>query len=88
MFILIVEFVIAALMSPSKRTATPKVGVAHIMKIVNRTYGSVAQTGQQHTFPLQQKLAVCTLLLMLRTGKTKEIAVGKVNTIIHVVTDV
>lgn len=68
-----------AMMSPSKCTATPKVGVAHIMKIVNRTYGSVAQTGQQQTFPLQQKLTVCTLLLMLRHGKTKEIAVGKLH---------
>lgn len=69
-------------MSPSKRSVMPKVGVEHIMKIVNRTYGSVAQTDQQQTFPLQQKLAVCTLLLMLRHGKTKEVAVGKVNTIL------
>ncbi|KAI0213396.1 Cell division control protein [Lamellibrachia satsuma] len=68
-----------ALLSPSKRSVMPKVGVAHIMKIVNRTYGSVAQTDQQQTFPLQQKLAVCTLLLMLRHGKTKEVAVGKLH---------
>ena len=74
---------VSALASPSKRSSTPKVGVAHIMKVINRTYGSTAQTGQQQTFPLQQKLAVCTLLLMLRHSKTKEVTVGKVRIYLH-----
>lgn len=30
------------------------------------------------SFPLQQKLLVCCLLLLLRNGKTKEVVLGKV----------
>ena len=58
-----------------------KIGVAHVAKVVGEIYGSrvtAASSGGPDTVPLQQKLATCTLLLMLKNGKAKEIQVGKV----------
>jgi len=42
-------------------------------------YGSGAAAHQQETIPLQQKLVVCSLLLMLKQGKMKEVVAGKVS---------
>ena len=36
--------------------------------------------GEGETFPLQQKLLVCCLLLLSKSGKHKEVALGKVHT--------
>lgn len=61
-----------------------RVGVQQIQRIVNEVYGSrMKATGsckddQKLTIPVQQELAICTLLLMLRKGKNKEISLGKV----------
>ncbi|ELT90542.1 hypothetical protein CAPTEDRAFT_148720 [Capitella teleta] len=66
--------------SPSKRPTVPKkIGVAHILRIVNTVYGSKvsSQPGQVETIPLQQKLAMCTLLMVVRQGKGKETTLGK-----------
>ena len=69
--------------SPTKKRAVPKkIGVAHILRIVNEVYGNrvtVASAGQEQTIPLQQKLAMCTLLLMLKQGRGKEVTLGKVS---------
>ena len=55
------------------------------MRIVNEVYGSrvTVQTGQQQTFPLQQKLAMCTLLLVIKQGRGKEVTLGKVTSPPH-----
>ncbi|KAI8496517.1 AAA ATPase [Branchiostoma belcheri] len=71
--------------SPRKSPKTPvpkKVGLSHIASVVSEVYSSrmvASNTSQQQTFPLQQKLVVCTLLLMLKSGKTKEITLGKLH---------
>ena len=66
--------------SPSKQPLVKKIGVGHILKIVNEVYGNrvSVQSGEPQTVPLQQKLAICTLLLMIKNGKLKEIQLGKV----------
>ena len=60
-----------------------KIGVAHIAKVVGEVYGSRVTCGAgagAETVPLQQKLAVCSLLLLLKQGKGgKEIPMGKVS---------
>ena len=45
---------------------------------MSKVYDSSVQAQQSEGVPLQQKLAVCTLLLHLKTGKIKEITLGKV----------
>ncbi|KAK3927264.1 Cell division control protein 6-like protein [Frankliniella fusca] len=69
-------------------TATPVVkepciDVTSIMNVVNDVYGTsqsfgrVADGGEE--LPLHQKLAVCSLLLILREGKSKDVTVGKLH---------
>ena len=72
--------------SPCKRMETPpkpkKVGIAQIASVVAEVYGSrlVAGPGvEQPTIPLQQKLLICTFLLMTKERNTKEVTLGKVN---------
>ena len=62
-----------------------KIGVAHIMKTINEVYGgggggarAPGQAGSAQTVPLQQKLAICALILTLNKGRSKEVALGKV----------
>lgn len=61
----------------------PCIGVSSIMNVVNDVYGTsqslgrIADGGEE--LPLHQKLAVCSLLLILREGKSKDITVGKLH---------
>ena len=64
--------------TPSRAT-TPKVGIMQVANVVDEVYGSANSTAKSNTFPLQQKLIVCTLLLMLKSSKLKEINLGKVS---------
>jgi len=70
--------------SPCKRMETPqkpkKVGISQIASVVAEVYGSrlVAGPGvEQPTIPLQQKLLICTFLLMTKERNTKEVVLGK-----------
>ena len=59
-----------------------KINVAHIAKIVGEVYGSrvTAATNQKQGLPLQEKLALCTLLMMSKgQGKLKDVLAGKVS---------
>ncbi|XP_048579627.1 cell division control protein 6 homolog isoform X3 [Nematostella vectensis] len=59
-----------------------KVSLGHIASVVSDVYGSrimANSSGSQPTIPLQQKLLVCTLLLMLKQGKVKEVILGKLH---------
>ena len=59
-----------------------KITVAHIAKIVNEVYGSGATgTAPGQTIPLQQKLAICTLLLIMKRNKVNETTLGKVRVV-------
>ena len=67
--------------SPKKSSSgvPKKIGVVHINKVLSEVYGSGAAASQQETIPLQQKLVMCSLMLLLKQGKMKEVTVGKVN---------
>ncbi|XP_063412447.1 cell division control protein 6 homolog [Mytilus trossulus] len=69
------------LSSPTKRPpAVPKkIGVVQINKVLSEVYGSSSVSNSQDSIPLQQKLIVCTLLLMVNKGKMKEVTMGKVH---------
>ncbi|XP_060075757.1 cell division control protein 6 homolog [Ylistrum balloti] len=65
--------------SPSKQPpAVPKkISVMQISKVLSEVYGSSTATSGQESIPLQQKLVVCTLLLMVKEGRMKEVTMGK-----------
>lgn len=70
--------------SPRKHADPPAemkpVEVPQIMAIFNEVYGNkvvAAVTKAPQSFPLPQKILVCTLLLMLKHGKSKDITLGK-----------
>ena len=56
-----------------------KIGVVQISKVLSEVYGSSSASNSQESIPLQQKLIVCTLLLMVKLGKLKEVTMGKVS---------
>lgn len=85
-FLLTVNISFQSAESPCKRIETPpkpkKVGISQIASVVAEVYGSrlVAGPGvEQPTIPLQQKLLICTFLLMTKERNTKEVVLGKVN---------
>lgn len=66
--------------SPNKNDPPlKKIGVMQISKVLSEVYGSSSATNSQESIPLQQKLIVCTLLLMVKQGKLKEVTMGKVS---------
>lgn len=71
--------------SPSKESAsTPvpkKVSLPHISRVISDVYGDkmAAGAGGEDSFPLQQKLVVCSLLLLTQQSKIKEVTLGKVS---------
>ncbi|XP_045179297.2 cell division control protein 6 homolog isoform X2 [Mercenaria mercenaria] len=69
--------------SPSKRSpqVPKKISVVHINNVLSDVYGSGSAAQQQETIPLQQKLIACSLLLMLKQGKMKEVPAGKLHEI-------
>ncbi|XP_030077693.1 cell division control protein 6 homolog [Microcaecilia unicolor] len=72
--------------SPSKTSSAhlvpKKVGLPHISQVISSIYGdrmTVDSRGAEQSFPLQQKLLVCTLLLLTRQSKIKEVSLGKLH---------
>lgn len=69
--------------SPVKAPCSPglkKVGLPHISQVISEVYGDrmTSRSGSE-CFPLQQKLLVCSLLLLLRPSKVKEVTLGKLH---------
>ena len=63
--------------------AVSRVGVPQVARVLSEVYGDRMVSpagGEGETFPLQQKLLVCCLLLLSKSGKHKEVALGKVHT--------
>lgn len=51
-------------------------------RVLSEVYGDrmASSSGKDgESFPLQQKLLVCCLLLVIRNGKSKEVQLGKVS---------
>ncbi|XP_069607725.1 cell division control protein 6 homolog [Ranitomeya imitator] len=69
--------------SPGKETTSTlvpkKVSLPHISRVISDVYGDKmsAGSGGEETFPLQQKLVVCSLLLLTQQSKIKEVTMGK-----------
>ncbi|XP_072318998.1 cell division control protein 6 homolog [Eucyclogobius newberryi] len=57
-----------------------RVSVPQVARVLAEVYGDrmAAQT-EGESFPLQQKLIVCCLLLLIKNGKSKEIPLGKLH---------
>lgn len=65
-------------------TAAPvvaeKVEVKQVMQVLNQVYGASQTLGDdmdEGTFPLQQKILICTVLMILKRDKNKDITVGR-----------
>lgn len=68
----------------SEPSTTPKaasrVSVPQVARVLSEVYGDrmASSSGEDgESFPLQQKLLVCCLLLVIRNGKSKEVQLGK-----------
>lgn len=62
-----------------------KVGISQISKIMSGVYQSASISSApsidgscEDSFPMQQKLVVCTMVLLCRQSKAKEVTLGKV----------
>ncbi|XP_023244751.1 cell division control protein 6 homolog [Centruroides sculpturatus] len=60
-----------------------QVDVSHINSVFNEIYGSravltcISKEGNGNGIPLQQKIILCTLLLVIKITKTREVTLGK-----------
>ncbi|CAG9814194.1 unnamed protein product [Phaedon cochleariae] len=57
------------------------VEMKEVMNVMNNVYGT-SQTlteSSEDTFPLQQKIIICSLLLILKKAKNKDVTVGKLH---------
>ncbi|XP_025993398.1 cell division control protein 6 homolog isoform X2 [Solenopsis invicta] len=66
---------------PSKKeteAVDKPVDLKEVVTVLNGVYGGSQNLNeQQDTFPLQQKLLICSLLLILNKGRNKDITVGR-----------
>ncbi|XP_011523843.1 cell division control protein 6 homolog isoform X1 [Homo sapiens] len=66
--------------SPSEPLIPKRVGLIHISQVISEVDGNrmtLSQEGAQDSFPLQQKILVCSLMLLIRQLKIKEVTLGK-----------
>lgn len=63
--------------------SSEKVEIKQVMQVLNQVYGSSQTFGDdlEDTFPLQQKILICTILLILKRDKNKDITVGRLHTV-------
>ena len=60
--------------NPIDKTADMK----DVLAVLNLVYGGTQTLTEEYSFPLQQKLVLCSLILILNKGKNKEVTVAKV----------
>ncbi|XP_032135652.1 cell division control protein 6 homolog isoform X2 [Sapajus apella] len=66
--------------SPSEPLIPKRVGLIHISQVISEVDGNrmtLSQEGAHDSFPLQQKILVCSLMLLIRQLKIKEVTLGK-----------
>ncbi|KAM9818955.1 cell division control protein 6 homolog [Syngnathus typhle] len=54
-------------------------GVPQVARVLSEVYGDGVASCTDESFPLQQKLLVCCLLMLARAGKSKEVPLGKLH---------
>uniref|UniRef100_A0A3Q1HBT8 Cell division control protein n=1 Tax=Acanthochromis polyacanthus TaxID=80966 RepID=A0A3Q1HBT8_9TELE len=67
---------------PEAEAKASRVSLPQVARVLSEVYGDrmASQSGSDgESFPLQQKLLVCCLLLLVRNGKSKEIVLGKLH---------
>ena len=71
--------------SPTKEKASTspslqRVTLSHVAKVIAEVYNSdlSSSSAGKESLPLQQKVIICTLLLLLKSEKSKEVALPKV----------
>nr|CAD7199810.1 unnamed protein product [Timema douglasi] len=59
----------------------PTVELKEVMSVLNNVYATSQKLGDDDcdSFPLQQKVLLCTLILMLKKGRNRDITVGKLH---------
>lgn len=63
-------------------TVDQQVDLKDVITVLNGVYGGSQNIEKEEsTFPLQQKLLLCSLLLILNKGRNKDITVGRVSII-------
>ncbi|KAF7269011.1 hypothetical protein GWI33_017932 [Rhynchophorus ferrugineus] len=66
----------------TEQDAKPKtVNLKEVVSVLNNVYGTTQNLNDdtEETFPLQQKIVICSLLLMLKKAKNKDITIGKLH---------
>lgn len=66
--------------APSEPVVPQRVGLAHVARVISEVDGNrmtLSRAGTQDSFPLQQKILICSLLLLTRQLKVKEVTLGK-----------
>lgn len=58
------------------------IDLKEVISVLNGVYGGTQNLEkEQDTFPLQQKLLLCSLLLILNKGKNKDVTIGRVSSL-------
>ncbi|XP_063229738.1 cell division control protein 6 homolog [Bacillus rossius redtenbacheri] len=68
--------------SPHKSPEKCMVSLNEVLSVLNGVYGTAQKLDDgkdSETFPLQQKVVVCSLILMLKKGRNKDIVAGKLH---------
>ncbi|XP_069698303.1 cell division control protein 6 homolog isoform X2 [Periplaneta americana] len=67
--------------SPRKNSQLETIGLKEVMTVLGNVYGTSQSlvTDCDDSFPLQQKVLVSVLLLMLKKGRNKDITIGKLH---------
>ncbi|XP_038873434.1 cell division control protein 6 homolog [Salvelinus namaycush] len=60
-------------------TTESRVSVPQVARVLSEVYGDRMSSSEGESFPIQQKLLVCCLLLLTRNGKNKEFPLGKLH---------
>lgn len=67
--------------APPPPVSQPKVQMKEVMSVLNNVYGCTQSLGDDvdDAFPLQQKILICTLLLIIKNDKNKDVTIGRLH---------